>query len=129
VGDIVKRAWTLLCAVALLSASAVFVVPALSHAQDDHDGHYGAGHSTWHDSFYSKLVRKDTNTSCCNLADCRPTESRMVGDHYEVKVDGVWTPVPKETILHVEAPDGGARVRTAANRRQPRHHLLRGSAA
>jgi hypothetical protein len=78
--------------------------------QDDHDGHYGAGHNTWHDGFYSKLVRKDTKTSCCNLADCRPTESRMVGDHYEVKVDGAWTPVPKETILHVEAPDGGAHV-------------------
>jgi hypothetical protein len=26
--------------------------------------------------------------------DCRPTQSRMVGDHYEVKVDGEWVPVP-----------------------------------
>src|SRR5262245_4759562 len=23
--------------------------------------------------------------------DCRPTQNRMVGDHYEVKVDGEWT--------------------------------------
>jgi hypothetical protein len=30
--------------------------------------------------------------------DCRPTQSRMVGDHYEVKVDGEWTPVPKDKI-------------------------------
>src|SRR5258708_12449501 len=26
--------------------------------------------------------------SCCNLMDCRPTQSRMVGDHYEVKPHG-----------------------------------------
>jgi hypothetical protein len=26
--------------------------------------------------------------------DCRPTQSRMVGDHYEVKVDGQWMPIP-----------------------------------
>jgi ABC transporter substrate binding protein len=36
--------------------------------------------------------------------DCRPTQSRMVGDHYEVKVDGVWTPVPNDKINNVIAP-------------------------
>src|SRR5262249_62195469 len=46
--------------------------------------------------------------SCCNLMDCRPTQSRMVGDHYEVKVDGAWTPVPYDKINNVVAPDGGA---------------------
>jgi hypothetical protein len=34
----------------------------------------------------------------------------MVGDHYEVKVDGVWTPVPYDKINNVVAPDGGAHV-------------------
>ena len=48
--------------------------------------------------------------SCCNLMDCRPTQSRMVGDHYEVKVDGEWMPVPKDKINNVVAPDGGAHV-------------------
>ena len=48
--------------------------------------------------------------SCCNLMDCRPTQSRIVGDHYEVKVDGVWTPVPYDKINNVVAPDGGAHV-------------------
>ena len=91
----------------VLSVAAVLVMPTFSHAQD---GHHGAGHSTWHEDFYSKLVRKDTKTSCCNLADCRPTESRMVGDHYEVKVDGAWVTVPKDTIQNVSAPDGGAHV-------------------
>jgi hypothetical protein len=34
----------------------------------------------------------------------------MVGDHYEVKVDGVWMPVPSDKINNVVAPDGGAHV-------------------
>jgi len=34
----------------------------------------------------------------------------MVGDHYEVKVDGAWTPVPPDKINNVIAPDGGAHV-------------------
>ncbi len=69
------------------------------------EGYYGAGHDKWHQGFYSKLKRK-----CCNLMDCRPTQSRIVGDHYEVKVDGVWTPVPYDKINNVVAPDGGAHV-------------------
>jgi hypothetical protein len=32
----------------------------------------------------------------------------MVGDHYEVKVDGQWLPVPYDKINNVVAPDGGA---------------------
>ena len=35
---------------------------------------------------------------------------RMVGDHYEVKVDGEWLPVPNDKINNVVAPDGGAHV-------------------
>ena len=58
------------------------------------EGYYGVGHDKWHQGFYSKLKRNDGQGSCCNLMDCRPTQSRMVGDHYEVKVDGAWTPVP-----------------------------------
>jgi hypothetical protein len=68
------------------------------------------GHDTWHESFYSKLTRNDNKTSCCNLADCSPTTSRMVDDHYEVLVEGEWTRVPKATIKNVTAPDGGAHV-------------------
>ncbi len=60
------------------------------------EGYYGVGHDKWHQGFYSKLKRNDGQGSCCNLMDCRPTQSRMVGDHYEVKMDG--------------APDGGAHV-------------------
>jgi hypothetical protein len=74
------------------------------------DGYYGAGHDKWHHDFYLKLKRNDGGGSCCNLMDCRPTQSRMVGDHYEVKVDGEWMAVPKDKINNVVAPDGGAHV-------------------
>ena len=74
------------------------------------EGHYGVGHERWHTDFYLKLNRNDGKGTCCNLIDCRPTQSRMVGDHYEVKVDGEWTPVPNDKINNVVAPDGGAHV-------------------
>jgi hypothetical protein len=86
---------------------ALLILPTDSSGQE---GHHGVGHETWHEGFYSTLIRKDTKTSCCNLSDCRPTEARMVDDHYEVKVDGAWLPVPKEAIQNISAPDGGAHV-------------------
>ena len=82
----------------------------VSFAATAQEGQYGVDHALWHEDFYSKLIRKDKKTSCCSLIDCRPTQSRMVGDHYEVKVEGEWTPVPKDAIQNVMAPDGGAHV-------------------
>ena len=41
------------------------------------EGYYGAGHDKWHQGFYSTLKRNDGQGSCCNLMDCRPTQSRM----------------------------------------------------
>ena len=89
----------------LALVSLAFVSPALAQ-----DGQHGQDHEKWHAQFYDKLIRKDTKTSCCNLADCRPTASRMVDNHYEVKVDGVWMSVPPAAIQNVAAPDGGAHV-------------------
>jgi hypothetical protein len=54
---------------------------------------------------------------CCDIADCRVTDSREVGDHYEALIDqrfpGVsgwsWQPVaPHAVIHHKENPTGGA---------------------
>ena len=91
---------------ALGGACAVFLCESAS-AQE---GYYGADHDNWHQNFYSKLQRNDGRGSCCNLLDCRPTQSRMIDDHYEVKVDGEWVRVPVDTINNVVAPDGGAHV-------------------
>jgi hypothetical protein len=101
-GDVVMKACVALAAVAALS---LWAVPAAAA-----DGEYGHGHDQWHGEFYSKLVRPDTKTSCCNLADCRPTEVRSAGDHYEVKKDGRWIRVPPEKIVKVAPPDGGAHI-------------------
>jgi hypothetical protein len=73
------------------------------------EGQYGVGHAKWHHEFYSMLKRKDGAT-CCSDYDCRPTRSRTIGDHYDVKVDGNWTAVERDTIIDVVAPDGGAHV-------------------
>ena len=74
------------------------------------DGYHGVGHDRWHQEFYAKLRRNDGQGPCCGLTDCRPTQSRMIGDHYEVKVDGEWIPVPNDKINDVVAPDSGAHV-------------------
>jgi hypothetical protein len=47
----------------------------------------------------------------------------MVGDDYEVKVDGAWTPVPYDTINNVVAPDGGAHVCAPTRKFNPRKSL------
>jgi hypothetical protein len=90
---------------AALSALSFLSSPAVA-AEGDH----GEGHGAWHGEFYSKLLRPDTKTSCCNLADCRPTEVRSAGDHYEVRKDGRWIRVPAEKIVKVAPPDGGAHI-------------------
>jgi hypothetical protein len=79
------------------------------HGQEYH-GNHGQGHEEWHGDFYSKLVTPETKVSCCNLADCRPTEGRQVNDHYEVKINDVWVRVLPEKVVHKSAPDGGYHV-------------------
>jgi hypothetical protein len=67
-----------------LLGGAVSVLLCVSAAAQQ--GYCGVGHDKWHRDFYSKLKRNDGRGPCCNLMDCRPTQSRMVGDHCEVKV-------------------------------------------
>jgi hypothetical protein len=94
----------------IAAANILLCISGQAFAQDGHHGHYGVGHAQWHEQFYNTLLRKDTKTSCCNMADCRPTESRMVDDHYEVLVDGEWTRADSTVIQKLSAPDGGAHV-------------------
>jgi hypothetical protein len=93
--------------ITLLGGAAAVFLCVNAAAQE---GYYGVGHDKWHQGFYSKLKRNDGQGSCCNLMDCRPTQSRMVSDHYEVKVEGGRTPIPYDKINNVVAPDGGAHV-------------------
>lgn len=79
-------------------------------AQDDPHGNRGDGHDQWHGEFYQGLVTPDTLVSCCNLADCRPTQGREKGDHYEVEINGAWVAVLPRKIVKKSAPDGGFHV-------------------
>ena len=114
------RAQSILLRISLFGAIAF--LPGIASAQDGHQhhsraqphqhaqGHHGHGHAQWHESFYQKLQIPGSKTSCCNLSDCRPTEVRSNGDHYEIRKDGRWIRVQQEKIVKVTAPDGGAHI-------------------
>lgn len=89
----------------LLLAFLLLATPALAQ-----EGYQGRGHSDGHADFYKKLVTPETKVSCCNLSDCRPTSGRAVGDHYEVKINGIWVRVLPSKIVKVSAPDQGFHV-------------------
>ncbi|HEY3919095.1 MAG TPA: hypothetical protein VGL83_14985 [Stellaceae bacterium] len=59
--------------------------------------------------WYQSLRQPDTGVSCCSIADCRATDYRTNGDHYEVLIDDKWTVVPKDKVLQrVDNPVGRA---------------------
>jgi hypothetical protein len=58
--------------------------------------------------WFDSLKQPKTGAACCSIADCRPYESRMVGDHYELLDHGRWRPVPGDVILHRENKVGTA---------------------
>jgi hypothetical protein len=87
------------------------------------EGHIGHGHDKWHQDFYQHLVRPGSRVSCCNLLDCRPTSGRVVGDHYEVKVDGAWVAVPPDKVVKRSAPDMGFHVCAPRNFSGKPEHL------
>jgi hypothetical protein len=74
------------------------------------EGYHLHNHDRFHESFYKQLIRPDTGNPCCDGRECRPTSGRAVGDHYEVKVNGVWVPVPWNKIVKQIAPDLGYHV-------------------
>ena len=52
-------------------------------------------YSLWFESLYQPA----TGLPCCSISDCRQTESRIVGSHYEALVEGKWLTVPPETVV------------------------------
>lgn len=72
-------------------------------------GKKGEGHGQLH-GFYAELFNNQMRITCCNNKDCRPTQSRMVGDHYEIMINGVWRSVDQKWIIKKTAPDYGAHI-------------------
>ena len=92
----------------VIALIALLASPALAQ---DHHGDFGDGHDPWHEGFYSRLLTPETKVSCCSLADCRPTEGRQVGDHYEVEIGrGQWVRVLPSKVVKTTAPDWGFHV-------------------
>ena len=59
--------------------------------------------------WFQSLKQPGTRVGCCSVADCRPVDSRIVGDHYEALIGGRWTEVPPERVLeHEPNPVGRA---------------------
>ena len=59
--------------------------------------------------WFNNLRQPWTNALCCSVADCRPVESRLNGDHYEALIEGEWRSVPDHLILNrADNPTGRA---------------------
>jgi hypothetical protein len=52
--------------------------------------------------WFKSLSQPGTGEGCCSIADCRPFDSRIVRDHYEVFIHDKWFPVPNDVVLHRE---------------------------
>jgi hypothetical protein len=55
--------------------------------------------------WYRSLQAPD-GKSCCSIADCRPIDARLVGEHWEIRTEMGWQEVPPDRVLRWENPDG-----------------------
>jgi hypothetical protein len=59
--------------------------------------------------WFHSLMQPGTGISCCSEADCRRTDFRINGDHYEAIIQGVWQRVPDSSVLRrSDNPTGSA---------------------
>lgn len=59
--------------------------------------------------WFQALRQPDTGISCCSIADCRQTDYRTSGDHYEALIQDRWVSVPPEKVLsRTDNPTGRA---------------------
>jgi hypothetical protein len=59
--------------------------------------------------WFQSLQQPGTGMSCCSVADCRPTDFRSSGNHYEAMVNGEWHEVLADKVIHrAENPTGRA---------------------
>ena len=59
--------------------------------------------------WFRSLLQPGTSISCCSVADCRTTEYRVEGDHYEALIGEAWFAVPPDRILQrTDNPTGRA---------------------
>ena len=85
----------------LLGAAAV----ARRHSRCGPAAKCRSGPAPW----FRSLVQPGTSISCCSVSDCRATEYRIEGDHYEALIGEAWFAVPADKILQrTDNPTGRA---------------------
>jgi hypothetical protein len=84
----------------LVTAGALISAVVLAAPPDGADPNSPLG------AWYRSLQAPD-GKSCCSIADCRPTDARLVGEHWEILVPGAgWEVVPNDRVLMRDNPDG-----------------------
>jgi len=59
--------------------------------------------------WFQGLRQPGTGISCCSIADCRQTDFRIAGTHYEAVIEGEWRAVPPDKVLErMDNPTGRA---------------------
>ncbi len=59
--------------------------------------------------WFRSLIEPGTGISCCSITDCRATDYRIKGDHYEALIGEAWFAVPPDKILQrTDNPTGRA---------------------
>ncbi len=101
--------WSCLCCLLAMPVQAQ-EVRALEDGQGHAMRHHPPQDQLLHEKFYSKWHMPDSpSVSCCNEADCYPTEIKYVdGDIYaKRREDGKYIPVPAEKVeRNRDNPDG-----------------------
>lgn len=92
------------------AALALLALTAPALAQDASHRSHPAADMPLHEKFYSNWFMPDQPTkSCCNKADCYPTEVRRHNGHWQARrrEDGKWLFIPPHKVeQHRDNPDG-----------------------
>ena len=85
----------------LIAVGLLFVAPADAEPPPNAD----PALAPW----FRSLLQPGTSVSCCSISDCRATEYRIEGDHYEALIGEKWLVVPADKILQrTDNPTGHA---------------------
>ena len=89
--------------VLLMSSAAFGLIAATAAARPPPDADMSL--APW----FQSLQQPGTGMSCCSIADCRPTDFRILNGHYQALIEGDWHDVPPEVVLErMDNPTGRA---------------------
>ena len=67
-------------------------------------------------AWFKSLKQPGSNTSCCDISDCKRTTADWREGQWWAVVAGEWTPIPEERELDKESIDGDAYVCSSPSR-------------